>query len=152
LRAERRLRLLEELADIGMELARALKPHPEADETAAGKDPAVAFAPLSRAIRLTLALEAKTDAELCLVLDLSEAECGDSDRFAESLQARLVAQREYRDCRDRPVGETVDRLCRDLGLTPDWTRWDGHRWDADYAPELPRYSPFNDPDARPLLE
>ena len=56
LRAERRLRLLEELAEIGMELVRALKPRAEAAETAGGKDPADAFAPLSRAIRLTLAL------------------------------------------------------------------------------------------------
>jgi hypothetical protein len=80
LRAERRLRLLAELADIGMDLARALKPSAQADEapdeaadggpaTEPGRtrrrDPAEAFAPLSRAIRLTLALEAKTDAELC---------------------------------------------------------------------------------------
>jgi hypothetical protein len=70
LRAERRLRLLAELADIGMELARALRPSAQADEAPdAGRsrprDPAEGFAPLSRAIRLTLALEAKTDAELC---------------------------------------------------------------------------------------
>jgi len=67
LRAERRLRLLEELAEIGMELARALKPGaaPAAtDDKAKGRDPADAFGPLSRAIRLTLALEAKTDQEL----------------------------------------------------------------------------------------
>jgi hypothetical protein len=80
LRAERRLRLLAELADIGMDLARVLKPSAPADEApdeaADGgpasepgrvkrRDPAEAFAPLSRAIRLTLALEAKIDAELC---------------------------------------------------------------------------------------
>ena len=66
-RAERRLRLLEELSEIGMELARALKPRDEDDEIVdktPWKDPAAAFAPLSRAIRLTLALEAKTDQEL----------------------------------------------------------------------------------------
>ena len=76
-RAERRLRLLEELAEIGMELARALRPGALASATcdpgageelmaltgrARGRDPAEAFAPLSRAIRLTLALEARTDA------------------------------------------------------------------------------------------
>src|ERR1035437_8765028 len=79
LRAERRLRLLEELTEIGMELARALRPSaPEdgaADEDAGGdpatetgrgkgRDPADAFGSLSRAIRLHLALEARTDEEL----------------------------------------------------------------------------------------
>ncbi|HEY5071953.1 MAG TPA: hypothetical protein VII63_07980 [Caulobacteraceae bacterium] len=81
LRAERRLRLLEELADIGMDLARGLRPCalPESAGAQSGasevpatpapvrdtrRDPADAFGPLSRAIRLTLALEARTDAEL----------------------------------------------------------------------------------------
>ncbi|HZL01211.1 MAG TPA: hypothetical protein VFC47_15085 [Caulobacteraceae bacterium] len=71
LRAERRLRLLAELAEIGMELARALKPTVNADEPPAAdeaksrrRDPAEVFAGLSRAIRLTLALEAKADEEL----------------------------------------------------------------------------------------
>jgi hypothetical protein len=79
LRAERRLRLLEELAEIGMELARALRPCAPADRACddaasgdsatdkgpdKGRDPADAFARLSRAIRLTLALEARTDEAL----------------------------------------------------------------------------------------
>jgi hypothetical protein len=71
LHAERRLRLLEELAEIGMDLARAL--HREvlaepakqaARETPLFGDPADAFARLSHAIRLILALEARTDEAL----------------------------------------------------------------------------------------
>jgi len=83
LRAERRLRLLEELSEIGMDLARALRHEvlaraeqaeniangeapPAASPAAAGKapDPADTFARISRAIRLTLTLEAKTDEAL----------------------------------------------------------------------------------------
>jgi hypothetical protein len=78
-RAEERLCMLRELAEMGMELTRALvrqnAPAPEAPEgvdmapaspaptgaPAARRDPADAFARLSRAIRLTLALEATTD-------------------------------------------------------------------------------------------
>lgn len=57
-RAERRLALLEEMAEIGMNLLRSLS----ADEdTEKAVD---AFAKVSRAVRLTLALEAKTDREL----------------------------------------------------------------------------------------
>jgi hypothetical protein len=62
-RAERRLRLLEELTEIGMELARKLRDDAgEYDHN--GRDPADAFARVSRAVRLTISLEAKTDQEL----------------------------------------------------------------------------------------
>lgn len=71
LRAERRLRLLEELAEIGMDLARALHREALAEpaehaarETPFFGDPADAFARLSHAIRLILALEARTDEAL----------------------------------------------------------------------------------------
>ena len=63
-RAERRLKLLEEITGIGMELLRTLKPGAAGTEAAKGRDPAEIFAPLSRAVRLTLTLEAKTDQEL----------------------------------------------------------------------------------------
>jgi len=127
-RAERRLRLLEELAEIGMELARALKPGAEADKTTAaeapGKDPAAVFAPLSRAIRLTLALEARTDQDLrdlkagvsrarkearakaahdcgareqqvrALVLNVAERECESREAFDE-LEEALQERMDY---------------------------------------------------------
>ncbi|MGA2953811.1 MAG: hypothetical protein ABSD80_16405, partial [Caulobacteraceae bacterium] len=67
-RAERRLRLLERLTQIGMELAEALREralNPAAgDADDKGRDPADAYARLSRAIRLTIALESKTDQAL----------------------------------------------------------------------------------------
>ena len=187
-RAERRLRLLEELSEIGMELARALKPGAGADEITPAKDPAAAFAPLSRAIRLTLALEAKTCQELRdlkagvvrtrkeepvhaarrlptenpeasvdaaprprlspdqanarkervfdLVVDVAMAECGDIeaiDRIYRDLKARLSGDEAYRDCPQRPLRETVERLCKDLKLAPDWSQWDGEGWDAGYV-------------------
>jgi hypothetical protein len=67
LRAERRLRLLEEVSDITMELLRALRPGAVAAAAPAGdpgRDPAESCARLSRALRLTFVLEAKTDQEL----------------------------------------------------------------------------------------
>jgi hypothetical protein len=57
-RAERRLALLEEMAELGMQLLRDLpKPASEAEAPRV----ADAFARISRAVRLTLALEEKTD-------------------------------------------------------------------------------------------
>ena len=192
-RAERRLRLLEELSEIGMELARALKPGAEADKTAAGdtaateapgKDPAAVFAPLSRAIRLTLALEARTDQDLrdlkagvsrarkdarakaahdCgareqqvreLVLNVAERECESLEAFddiEEALQERLDYDEAYDESGQRPVRQTVERLCKDLGLTPDWSRWAGEGWAYEETPTRPRFSPFHQPSPRPVL-
>ena len=193
LRAERRLRLLEELAEIGMELARALRPRPPedraADEAASGeaapekgggtgrgkgREPADAFGPLSRAIRLTLVLEARTDAELrdlkagvARVRDEEQDRAAERDRVAaaKDREARIerirelvlsVADAEIEDDRafdslyddlderleeheadieaGRPLRETVERLCKDLALSPDWSRWGGEGWIEDDAP------------------
>jgi hypothetical protein len=179
-RAERRLRLLEELTEIGMELARALRPSLPADGAAdeaasegpatemgraKGRDPADAFARLSRAVRLTLALEARTDqalrdlksgivrvreqeraeaaerAEVAavhdhltrqaqvldLVMSVAEAETEDEGEFenlCEALEERLKEDEAYVDCDKRPLRETVERLCKDLALTPDWSPLD----------------------------
>src|SRR5271169_453944 len=67
LRAERRLRLLQELTDIGMDLTRSLQkraaavdalPIADVERDDSPSDTAAAFAKLSRAVRLTLDLEA----------------------------------------------------------------------------------------------
>jgi hypothetical protein len=198
LRAEQRLGMLRELAEIGMELARALRPgaaatsEPPVDDKCKGRDPAEAFGVVSRAVRLTLALEDKIDAELRdlkagivreradeqvraekraevaadeaedarvrrvseLVISVAEAEIGDIesfDNFHEALEERLEEDEAYMDCIEKPLRETVERLCNDLGLHPDWSRWDGEGWAEDYAPLRPRCSIFNQPSPRPLL-
>jgi hypothetical protein len=186
-RAERRLRLLEELSEIGMELARALKPGAEPDKAAGevpAKDPAAAYAPLSRAIRLTLALESRTDKDLRdlkagvesarqeartkaevrnlealedkvrdLVLDVAERESADSEAFEaleEALEERLDMDEAYWDLGGRPLRQTVERLCHDLGLSPDWSRWADEGWAGD-PPIRSRFSPFNQPSPRRLF-
>jgi hypothetical protein len=83
-RAERRLRILQELAEIGMDLARAVRTRALA--LAAKADPAAAvdlglsFSRIARAVRQTVALEAK---------------------FEQDRQAAAVdrAQRQARDAR-----------------------------------------------------
>jgi hypothetical protein len=170
LRAERRLRLLEELAEIGMDLARGLRAADRA-EAARGKsrDPADAYGPLSRAIRLTLALEARTDAELRdlkagvaqareeeraegaerarraavkarddrvnhvrdLVMKVAETDVEDTDDFFEVddvLEERLDEYENEFGRLDRPLRETVEGLCKAMGLSPDWSRWNGADW------------------------
>ena len=75
-RAERRLRILEEMTEIGLRLLRALPSDGDeaASETAASqsgkrRDPVDQYASLTRSLRLTLKLEAETDAELVCLRD-----------------------------------------------------------------------------------
>jgi hypothetical protein len=194
-RAERRLRLLEEMSEIGMELLRGLKPSAAADEAAdeaadrvKGRDPADAFARLSRAIRLTLTLEAKTDTWLWdlragiarmreeeqtqaakqavidsearterlrnLVARVAEAEIPDIEdlnRLDEALEERLYEDEAYYDCTERPLRETVERLCKDLDLNPDWSRWGDEGWIVDGPPARPLSSEFHHPSRKPLM-
>jgi hypothetical protein len=35
----------------------------------------------------------------------------------------------------RPIRETVEAICKDLGLSPDWSRWTGEGWDPAMRPE-----------------
>ena len=53
---------------------------------------------------------------------------------------------------DWPLNETVERLCNDLGLDPDWSRWTGDDWADDYQLRRPRCSPFNNHARGPLLQ
>ncbi len=203
-RAERRLRLLEEIADIGMELVRALRTGAEAAAEPAvadcgstkRRDPVDQYASLSRSLRLTFALEAKADEELAgLKADLSqtrqrerrvagwsagarndercanrrdqvrrslrqaaesEAESPEQlDNFFLAIEQRLAEDPAYADLEARPLREIVERLCHDLHLYPNWTRWTGAGWsDQGCVPSSvnsrPRYSRFGHSSPRPI--
>ena len=188
LRAERRLRLLEEMTEAGMKQLRALAGGAASAE-AKDRDPVDDYARLTRALRLTISLEAKTDQELRdleagivrerqesqekrwekptwtqqkadnyrfklwrLVGDTIDAEAETEDEAGllyQALEERLDEDQAYRDCLDRPMRETVGRLCKDLAITPDMSRWDeeGHI----HPPIRPRHCPFKNPSRVPLL-
>jgi hypothetical protein len=116
-RAERRLRILEELTEIGMALARALRhrmPVCEMDP-ALTHDPAESFARISRAIRLTLTLEAKTEQELA-DLKAGIVRQREEKRVQAVERARVAAEEasEARQSRARElVGAVVESECGD---------------------------------------
>jgi hypothetical protein len=132
LRAERRLRILEELTDIAMNLARTLERHvlaaadaidrramPQAAEPLPGDapaparlefDPSVALARISRAVRLTIALEARTDEQLRALHSGVAAEVETrcvAERNRETSEAGEAAKR------SEDVRGAVERLVRD---------------------------------------
>jgi hypothetical protein len=211
LRAERRLQLLQELTEIGMNLARALERQalaaadpvdptdpasPDAAEASASRavttpDPSVAFARISRAVRLTLALEARTDEALralragvaaeCevrrdqarrramtgavernkarrdtverLVIEAAEREIEDDAALCgvfEALEERLDDDAVYFHLDRLPLRETVEQLCADLQLTPDWSRWEGEGWTPDPPFHRPAASIWRHPSRKPL--
>ena len=197
-RTERQLRMLEELAEIGMDLARALRRRVEAETDtpadepppAAGRDPADAFQRLSRAIRLTLALQTRVGEALRAliageaaaveirrvetvrrtdeakaqrreavrdrVLDLVEhamaAEIDDDEALNdchEALEERLEEDEAYADYAEAPLRETVERLCADLGLAPDWSLWTDEGWAFPPLARRHAHSIFNQPRRTP---
>lgn len=169
--ARRQLTLLGELAEIGMRMARELDRRmqaPEGDDDLAplGNDPALTYARLTRAVRLTLAMEThildglesaatevrrkRAASRRGLVERVVEAAveaevAGEDDQLA--LMAE-VTERLWDDediDLDRPVGETIARICADLGLAPDWGRWAMEPWALEEARTGAHGSPFAEP-------
>ncbi len=202
--------MLRELAELGMamtrELARRTLETPDSSEPAATPrpfprlDPAEAFARLSRAVRLTLVLEARADEELAAlcaggaegaaptrangrddhhdhdgghhwredpprdypsahrnqvrdaIYNVMNREITDlipAQTMLDTLYERLTEGERYDTIIHRPFRETVEAICNDLGLHPDWSLWTGegfaplpeHRrkqWEFLWAPTRKR--------------
>jgi len=173
-RGERHLRMLAELGEIGMRLARSLGQLVDArverelkGEVAPGRseDAAAAVDKMVQTVRRTLALEARLaegvkarrevlitqrterraarsaahqtavgDAIISGLHDAWAADCSDTeyndlaDRLLDDAREYLVDADEMRGYLDRPVGETVGRLCAALGLDPEACESDGEAW------------------------
>ena len=159
-RAERRLVILADLAEVGMavvrEIARRMVHGP--DRSGPRFDPARAFAAASRAVRLTIALEAKVDEQLLAFrkgiipaellppvesgktpeVSDANAECRPNDEEThrdrrESDPERLV-ERDRFDLTD--FRASVEAIHAGLGLQPDPTLWSND--DLPPSPEVGR--------------
>ncbi|HEY2051992.1 MAG TPA: hypothetical protein VGH03_21840 [Caulobacteraceae bacterium] len=157
LRAERRLQILEELTDIAMNLARALERQAlaAADRTQSSEpdcaqapiapafDPSVALARISRAVRLTLALEARTDEQLRALRAGVAAEV-EARRVVARNRAREEARARrdnHRDEVERLVWEAAEREAEDeaaldsvLEALEERLTDDEAYWDLDQMP------------------
>ena len=173
-RTERHLALLAELAEIGMDLAREVRRQAldASDDAPPAADLALTFSRIARAVRQTVALEARLaeprqprHAERALsvsdrwrsarrklqvgeiVGEIIESEAAgefDADDLLTNLQERLEdANDEEADFADRPIGELVARICADLGVTPDWSLLKDEDWAIEEARTRPPGSPFS---------
>ncbi len=82
----------------------------------------------------------------------SESETESSD-LLDALEERLSDDIVYIDIEDQPLREAVERLCGDLGLKPDWSRWTDDGWpDQDeFLNTRETWSPFNRVSRKPVL-
>ena len=181
-RTARHLAVLERLSEIGMALAEeigreALAEPEEGQPRRSPGDLALVFARVSRAVRQTIALEARLasdaqvretrdqarrdEAELgrqreearrvrverksqvrdvvAAVIEIERSKCV-RDLALDKLDTRLEREDEDGDLFTRPLGEAIAGLCRDLGLSTDWSEWD-----ADWAPAAAAFSAWRDP-------
>ena len=173
-RGERHLRMLAELGEIGMRLARSLGQLMDArverelkGEVAPGRseDAAAAFDKMSQTVRRTAALEARLaegvkvrregliteraerraarlaahqttvgDEIIEGLHDAWAATCPDeeyhdvADRLLDDAREYLDDVDEMRGYLDRPIGETVAKLCAAMGLDPEACESDGETW------------------------
>jgi hypothetical protein len=139
--AARQLQLLGELAEIGLDIARAIerqiKPVEREPSLAELNAAATAYARVARAVRQTILLqsrlltESRADSAQAGVLrtrasgivrQAIEGEYDDREKVERlAREAAEGLEREvYGDILIRPIGESVRDICRDLGLEPDW--------------------------------
>jgi hypothetical protein len=159
-RAERQMRVMAQLSEIGMGLARTLQTQVcDGGPVTMRGDPVLMFVRIARTVRQCIALEAKIAEALREWLGLSEAEraerravvgakaaeaaAGNAPEELEEIEPDSDARRFERDHRETERGERAERfwadsyviedegsfleivtkVCRDLGVTPDWSSW-----------------------------
>jgi hypothetical protein len=160
--ALRQLEMLGELAELGLDVARAVErqarePSAAPDGPLFKGDLALAYARVSRAVRLTLMLQSK------LIEDMKAAEkAGAEERKSDEptnrakIRVDTIVQRisatqhagepemhewvlreaaerlddedVFGDLLERPISESVARLCKQLGLEPDWAELAEELW------------------------
>lgn len=185
---ERQLWVLGRLAEAGLNLALAIERQGTTEGTApeagpaAASEVALAYGRVSRAVRLTVALQARTIQDLQALDEAcarrldgdrdraewerrslaqqrkdrvqrvvervieAEAPCEtEADRLADEAAERLEHDDIYGDLATRPAGEIIALVCRDLGLTPDWSRLAQEAWAQEEIQGGAPGSPFAAP-------
>jgi len=68
------------------------------------------------------------------------------------LSERLDDEDIERDLERCPLGELVGRICRELGIEPDWAIWQDAFWALEEARQKPPGSPYAAPPVVPVTE
>jgi hypothetical protein len=71
------------------------------------------------------------------VIDREATDRADHENLSLALEQRLSFDPAYTDIDSLPLRETVERICADLMITPDWSRWQAGGW----KPRDPAFGP-----------
>jgi hypothetical protein len=85
------------------------------------------------------------------VIDRETPDPEDNDTLVDALEERLLCDDAYDHIDDLPLRDIVERLCADLELNPDWSRWTGEGWEPNPPFHRPLCSDFSTPSRRPIL-
>jgi hypothetical protein len=183
--AARQSRVLEELVEIGMRMARNTEKQAAVplEPGVAPRDFALMFSRIARAVRMTLAFEARLAADRRALAEKGAAaraaeRAAQEQRAAEARARRLARQKDkakhliygmikakrtsvgkeseqieemherledfddYAELGTLSFGAVLARICRDLGLTPDWRRWENESWAVEEARTNAPGSPY----------
>jgi hypothetical protein len=126
----------------GPRTRRANAASPANDQAAEAPDP---FAPLKTG-RKAQVRELLRD-----VIDRETPDPEDNDTLVDALEERLLCDEAYDSIEGLPLRDIVERLCADLQLKPDWSRWTGEGWIPNPPFYRPLCSDFRFPSRRPIL-
>jgi hypothetical protein len=82
------------------------------------------------------------------VIDREAEDEEDHENLSLALEERLSFDPAYTDIDSLPLRETVERICADLTITPDWSRWEAEDW-TPHNPDVYDPSPPPRPDDPP---
>jgi hypothetical protein len=85
------------------------------------------------------------------VIDRETPDPKDNDALVDALDERLLCDEAYFNIADLPLRDIVERLCADLQLNPDWSRWTGEGWKPDPPFNRRLCSGFKTPSRRPIF-
>jgi hypothetical protein len=82
------------------------------------------------------------------VIDREAEDEEDHENLSLALEERLSFDPAYTDIDNLPLRETVERICADLTITPDWSRWEAEDW-TPHNPAFRHPEPPPRPDGPP---
>ena len=69
------------------------------------------------------------------IIDPDSYEEDECERIYEQLDERLYESERYDEFLDLPMEDLVNLICKDLGVEPNWGRWEGENWPAWRKPK-----------------
>jgi hypothetical protein len=91
------------------------------------------------------ALETVLDARVDAEVGEDEAVPDELHGLYDALDERLTDPKDKDDFADLPISQLIARVCKDLGIIPDWNLWAGEDWAIEEAEARMPGSPYAAP-------